>query len=263
MSATIFPDSDICQNSETKISESPLFSPVISKSLETSPIMPPETEPISDVQDLQIDLLPKDKYRCDCGKTFASSQAKAGHCHFCVIHQANKMKRDSISELNSNKRKREDDDDEEYVSDSSSYKSTKKINDSNIEIQQPVPTKPSGATALLFDEDQTNSTISVLSSQGSVPLPPPFGSAVLSPKSVSSSSSHKVHGQVSCKTDFYLNFSDEISDDLKIEDFSFFSHSLEFCSSSSRIEKENLALETSNARLEERLTKMRELLRQL
>lgn len=26
-------------------------------------------------------------YKCDCGKTFPTSQAKAGHCHFCPVHQ--------------------------------------------------------------------------------------------------------------------------------------------------------------------------------
>jgi len=28
------------------------------------------------------------EYKCACGKTFVTSQAKAGHCHYCAVYRA-------------------------------------------------------------------------------------------------------------------------------------------------------------------------------
>ena len=36
---------------------------------------------------------PNLKYQCECGETFNSSQSKAGHSHFCKVHQEMKKKK--------------------------------------------------------------------------------------------------------------------------------------------------------------------------
>eukprot|EP01105_Mastigella_eilhardi_P009206 TRINITY_DN2188_c0_g1_i3.p1 TRINITY_DN2188_c0_g1~~TRINITY_DN2188_c0_g1_i3.p1 ORF type:complete len:330 (-),score=67.21 TRINITY_DN2188_c0_g1_i3:575-1564(-) len=54
------------------------------------PPQPPSPSPLRAVPIPHEEALPSPgvggHYSCDCGKVFATSQAKAGHCHFCSVH---------------------------------------------------------------------------------------------------------------------------------------------------------------------------------
>ena len=236
-----------------------------------SPICPPASEPLIEQDEFLLQAGPftqeikkersDEKYQCDCGKTFTSSQAKAGHCHFCVIHQANKHQRGMPSLISQMylKRKRDNDyNDEENTADSSSAQSHKRQvrMAKPITVQRPLPTKSSVISALLSDDDENALHCSPAIRVGSTPLSPSFGSAVLAPQSccVDTWSPRRVVGTME-----KINLDDEVK---PRESPSLFCNIKILASTlltkSQTLERENTMLEVANAKIEERLKYMRQ-----
>lgn len=54
--------------------------------LQSAGSSPSPPSPQQVVEEIDVPSPGTGRYLCECGKTFGSSQGKAGHCHFCKIH---------------------------------------------------------------------------------------------------------------------------------------------------------------------------------